>query len=93
MSSFVVSSDNVTRREPWASSCGKPIAKSTWDGSNDPDVQALPLELAHGSLRLTLGDGSTEEDVDYVLEVLPGIIQRIRNMSPLWSDFIKKGEN
>ena len=52
----------------------------------------LPHELAHGSLRLTLGDGSTEEDVDYVLEVLPGIIQRIRNMSPLWSDFVKKGE-
>ena len=52
----------------------------------------LPHELAHGSLRLTLGDGSSEEDVDYVLEVLPGIIQRIRNMSPLWSDFVKKGE-
>ena len=65
-------------------------------GSLDPShvllAIGLPHEKAHGSLRLTLGDGSTEEDVDYVLEVLPGIIQRIRNMSPLWSDFVKKGE-
>ena len=65
-------------------------------GSLDPShvllAIGLPHELAHGSLRLTLGDGSTEEDVDYVLEVLPAIIQRIRNMSPLWSDFVKKGE-
>ena len=65
-------------------------------GSLDPShvllAIGLPHELAHGSLRLTLGDGSSEEDVDYVLEVLPGIIQRIRNMSPLWSDFVKKGE-
>lgn len=65
-------------------------------GSLDPShvllAIGLPHEKAHGSLRLTLGDGSTEEEVDYVLEVLPEIIQRIRNMSPLWSDFVKKGE-
>ena len=52
----------------------------------------LPHEIAHGSLRLTLGDGSTEDDVDYILEVLPPIIQRLRDMSPLWEDFLK-GEN
>ena len=51
----------------------------------------LPHEKAHGSLRLTLGDGSTEEDVNYVIEVLPPIIQRLRDMSPLWEDFIKRG--
>ena len=66
-------------------------------GSLDPShvllAIGLPHELAHGSLRLTLGEGSTEEDVDYVLEVLPPIIERLRNMSPLWDDFIKKGEN
>lgn len=66
-------------------------------GSLDPShvllAIGLPHGLAHGSLRLTLGEKSTEEDVDYVLEVLPPIIERLRNMSPLWDDFIKKGEN
>lgn len=65
-------------------------------GSLDPShvllAIGLPHELAHGSLRLTLGDGSTEEDVDYVLDVVPPIIERLRNMSPLWEDFLKKGE-
>ncbi|MGN0145294.1 MAG: cysteine desulfurase NifS [Clostridium sp.] len=68
-------------------------------GSLDPSHVLLaigvPHELAHGSLRLTLGEKTTEEDIDYVLEVLPPIIERLRNMSPLWEDFIKskKGEN
>ncbi|MDZ5034711.1 aminotransferase class V-fold PLP-dependent enzyme, partial [Clostridium perfringens] len=52
-------------------------------GSLDPShvllAIGLPHELAHGSLRLTLGDASTEEDVDYVLEVVPPIIERLRN--------------
>ena len=65
-------------------------------GSLDPShvllAIGLPHELAHGSLRLTLGEGSTEEDVDYVIEVVPPIIERLRNMSPLWEDYLKKGE-
>lgn len=65
-------------------------------GSLDPSHVllsiGLPHEIAHGSLRLTMGDGSTEEDVDYVLDVVPPIIERLRNMSPLWDDFLKKGE-
>ncbi|WP_026889132.1 cysteine desulfurase NifS [Clostridium beijerinckii] len=66
-------------------------------GSLDPShvllAIGLPHEIAHGSLRLSMGEGSTEEDVDYVLEVVPPIIERLRNMSPLWDDFLKKGEN
>ncbi|AQS09240.1 cysteine desulfurase IscS [Clostridium saccharobutylicum] len=66
-------------------------------GSLDPShvllAIGLPHEIAHGSLRLTMGEGSSEEDVDYVLDVVPPIIERLRNMSPLWDDFIKKGEN
>ncbi|GAA0077954.1 cysteine desulfurase NifS [Clostridium sp. CTA-5] len=66
-------------------------------GSLDPShvllAIGLPHERAHGSLRLTLGEGSTIEDVDYVIETVPPIIERLRNMSPLWDDFLKKGEN
>ncbi|NLK93746.1 MAG: cysteine desulfurase NifS [Clostridiales bacterium] len=65
-------------------------------GSLDPShvllAIGLPHEIAHGSLRLSLGDSNSEEDVDYVLKVIPPIIERLRNMSPLWEDFIKKGE-
>ena len=56
-------------------------------GSLDPShvllAIGLPHEIAHGSLRLSLGIGNTEEDVRYVLEVLPGIVQTLRAMSPL----------
>ncbi|WP_288478908.1 cysteine desulfurase NifS [Clostridium thermobutyricum] len=62
-------------------------------GSLDPShvllAIGLPHEKAHGSLRLTMGDGTTEEDVDYVIKTLPPIIERLRKMSPLWTDFIK----
>jgi cysteine desulfurase len=57
-------------------------------GSLDPShvllALGLPHEVAHGSLRLTLGDKNTETDVDAILAVLPGIIERLRGMSPLW---------
>lgn len=65
-------------------------------GSLDPSHVLLaigrPHEVAHGSLRLSLGDASTEEEVDYVLSVVPSIIQRLRDMSPLWDTFMKKEE-
>jgi cysteine desulfurase len=50
----------------------------------------LPHEIAHGSLRLTLGDSNTEQEVDYVLEVLPKVVDRLRQMSPLYEK-AKKG--
>ncbi len=57
-------------------------------GSLDPShvllALGLPHEVAHGSLRITLGDQNTEEDVDAILAVLPGIVERLRGMSPLW---------
>jgi cysteine desulfurase len=65
-------------------------------GSLDPShvllAIGLPHEIAHGSLRLSLGDSNTEEDIDYVIEVTNKVIQRLRDMSPLWDDFLKKGE-
>ncbi|WP_322199701.1 cysteine desulfurase NifS [Acutalibacter intestini] len=57
-------------------------------GSLDPSHVllsiGLPHEVAHGSLRISFGDYNTMEDVDYILETLPKIIDRLRNMSPLW---------
>ena len=62
-------------------------------GSLDPShvLMALGLshEMAHGSLRLTLGRATTQEQVDYVLEALPEIVARRRTMSPLWEDYLK----
>ncbi|NLK19526.1 MAG: cysteine desulfurase NifS, partial [Synergistaceae bacterium] len=62
-------------------------------GSLDPShvLMAIGLshELAHGSLRLTLGEETTEDDIKYVLETLPGIVERRRAMSPLWEDYLK----
>jgi cysteine desulfurase len=51
----------------------------------------LPVEISHGSLRLTLGDSNSEADVDRVLEVLPKIVSRLREMSPLYTKTGKDG--
>ena len=52
----------------------------------------LPHEIAHGSLRLTLSEEITKEDLDYTMEKLKEIVQNLRNMSPLYEDFMKKQE-
>ena len=63
-------------------------------GSLDPShvllAIGLPHEIAHGSLRLSLGDYNTEEDVDYILQQLPEIISYLRKMSPFWERIIKE---
>lgn len=63
-------------------------------GSLDPShvllAIGLPHEIAHGSLRLTLSDETTKEDIDYTVNELVAIIERLRGMSPLYEDFLKK---
>ena len=63
-------------------------------GSLDPShvllAIGLPHEIAHGSLRLTLSEETSKEDIDYVVDELKNIVQNLRNMSPLYEDFIKK---
>ena len=66
-------------------------------GSLDPShvllAIGLPNEIAHGSLRLTLSAETTEKDIDYTIESLKAIVERLRSMSPLYEDFLKnKGE-
>ncbi len=63
-------------------------------GSLDPShvllAIGLPHEIAHGSLRLTLSEETTKEELDYTIEQLKAIVANLRNMSPLYEDFIKK---
>lgn len=63
-------------------------------GSLDPShvllAIGLPHEIAHGSLRMTLSEEITKEEADYVVEALKEIVQDLRNMSPLYEDFINK---
>src|SRR5699024_2589016 len=63
-------------------------------GSLDPShillAIGLPHEIAHGSLRMTLGADTTKEDLDYTVDCLKQIVEEIRSMSPLYEDFIKK---
>ncbi len=63
-------------------------------GSLDPShvllAIGLPHEIAHGSLRLTLGENNTMEEMDYVIDALKEIVNRLRSMSPLYEDFIRR---
>lgn len=69
-----------------AASSGSACTSGSLDPSHVLLAMGLTHEVAHGSLRLTLGRGNTEAEVDYCLEVLPEIVDRLRQMSPLWND-------
>lgn len=73
--------------------CGSSGSACT-SGSLDPShvllAIGLPHEIAHGSLRLTLSDSITKEDIDYVVEKVTAIVAKLRSMSPLYEDFAKK---
>lgn len=76
--------------------CGSSGSACT-SGSLDPShvllAIGLPHEIAHGSLRLTLSEKTTKEDIDFTVDQLKKIIERLRSMSPLYEDFVKKQEN
>lgn len=74
-----------------AGSSGSACTSGSLDPSHVLLAIGLPHEIAHGSLRLTLGDINTEEDVDYVVRTLPEIVQKLREMSPLYED-VKGGK-
>ncbi len=63
-------------------------------GSLDPShvllAIGLPHEIAHGSLRISIGKYNTKEEIDYVVESLVEIVGRLREMSPLWEKFIEE---
>lgn len=75
--------------------CGSSGSACT-SGSLDPShvllAIGLPHEIAHGSLRLTLSEETTKEEIDTTVEALKTIVERLRNMSPLYEDFVKKNK-
>ena len=75
--------------------CGSSGSACT-SGSLDPShvllAIGLPHEIAHGSLRLTLSEKTTMEDIDFTVDKLKEIIERLRSMSPLYADFVAKNK-
>nr|WP_317412752.1 cysteine desulfurase NifS [uncultured Solibaculum sp.] len=72
-----------------AASSGSACTSGSLDPSHVLLAIGLPHEIAHGSLRISLSDVNTEEDVDAILEALPPIVERLRAMSPLWERIVK----
>lgn len=76
--------------------CGSSGSACT-SGSLDPShvllAIGLPHEIAHGSLRLTLSESITEDDINYVVDKVKEIVERLRSMSPLYEDYMKKQPN
>ncbi len=73
-------------REGICASSGSACSSVSLDPSHVLLAIGLPHEVAHGSLRLSITDTTTDEDIDYIIEKLPPIIERLRSMSPLWED-------
>lgn len=71
-------------------STGSACASGSLDPSHVLLAIGLPHEIAHGSLRLTLGEETTKEELDTVVAALVRIIERLRSMSPLYEDFLRK---
>ena len=73
-----------------AASSGSACTSGSLDPSHVLMAIGLPHEIAHGSLRLSIGDFTTEEDIDYIIEKLPAVIERLRMMSPLYDAVTKQ---
>jgi len=66
-----------------AASTGSACSSGSLEPSHVLKAMGIPIEIAHGSARFTLGRSNTREEIDYVLEVLPDIVERLRTMSPV----------
>lgn len=69
-----------------AASSGSACTSGSLDPSHVLLAIGLPHEIAHGSLRLSISEETTEEEIDYIIETVPKIVEYLRNMSPVWED-------
>jgi cysteine desulfurase len=82
----------MLNRKGICASTGSACTSDSLDASHVLTACNVPIEIAHGSLRLTLGEVNSDEDVDYVLNAVPGIVQKLRNMSPLTPEELRTAE-
>jgi cysteine desulfurase len=74
-----------------AASSGSACTSGSLDPSHVLTALGVPEDLARGSLRLTVGKDNTREQIDHVLDLLPGIVSRIRSLSPAWPERAASG--
>ena len=72
-----------------AASTGSACSSASLEPSHVLIACGVPHEKAHGSLRLSISADTTDEDIDYIIEKVPEIVEKLRNMSPLWEDAVK----
>ena len=72
-------------------STGSACSTASLEPSHVLISMGVPHEKAHGSLRLTISRDTTDEDIDYIIENVTEIVEKLRNMSPLWEDVVKSG--
>ena len=78
-------------REGICASSGSACTSGSLDPSHVLLAIGLPHEVAHGSLRLSIGEYNTMEEIDHIVETVPKVVEYLRNMSPVW-DELEKGE-
>ena len=76
-----------------AASSGSACTSGSLDPSHVLLAIGLPHEIAHGSLRLSFSEYSTEEEADYIIKKVPGVVEKLRMMSPVWERMMNEENN
>ena len=73
-------------------STGSACSSASLEASHVLLAMGVPHEKAHGSLRLSISHDNTDEEIDYIIETVPKVVERLRNMSPLWEEVVKNNK-
>lgn len=73
-------------------STGSACSSASLEASHVLLAMGVPHEKAHGSLRLSISHSTTDEDIDYIIEKVPEVVEKLRNMSPLWEEIVKNSK-